>query len=329
MASGDLGKAVEALHEAAVLWRELGNLPMLTDTLSNFSIHYFVLADFEKSLQSSDEAVKISESIGNVWGEAYGRFIVSYVLAERGEWGQALRSSEKCLGLADQAGFVPPQCIVQAQMAFIYAEAGAFEQAFIRGRAAVEVAERLYPVWQAFAHAMLARCRLAASEVDAAQVLIDQAIRELKTTDPLSGMTTPSIRVNQAWVSLASGDNDGAIAACESLRHYRRGGVRSYLTDELLIRGLASLAIGDDASAKPQLEAAVAEAREIGCRRTLWKVLLALSQLEARSDHAEKAEELRGQAAEEVSFIAAHIDDEDVRRSFLGKSEVRKVLGGG
>lgn len=328
LSAADLEKSGKALEEAAGLWREIGNLPMLTDTLSNFAIQYFVQSDFAGSLRAADEAVKISESIGNLWGEAYGRFILSYVLAESGEWGLALRRSEECLALADQAGFVPPQCIVQAQVAFIHAEAGDSQQALSRANAAAEVAERLYPAWQSFAHAVLARCRLLADDLEGARRTMDLAIGELKPADPLAAMTTPSIRVSQAMILSAAGDHPGAIAACDALRPYRQGGVRTYLADELLARGQARAAMDDDVAARKHFEAAAAEAREVRCRRSLWKALLALSELEQRSDQAVHAEEYRKEAAEHVNFIAEHIDDQDSRRTFLSQNQVRKAIDG-
>jgi len=326
MGVGDLENAGNSLEEAASVWRELGNLPMLTDTLSNFSIHYFGLGDFDESLRSADEAQTISKSIGNVWGEAYGRFIVSYVLAERGEWGMALRSAEECLELADQAGFIPPQCVVQAQVAFIYSEAGATEQAIARARMAAEVAERLYPVWRSFAHAILARCRLAASDLEGARQTINEAIADLRPGDPLAAISSVLVRLIEAQVALASGDYTRVMTACDSLRRFREGGVKSYLTDELLMRGLASSAMGDDATARVQIEAAVAEGQAVGCRRSLWKALIAWSELEARRGHPQQAQELRAQAVEELSFIADHLEIEELKRSFLTQTLVRKAM---
>lgn len=327
MAVGEIAKSGESLDEAALIWRELGNLPMLTDTLSNFSLHFFALSDFDRSIESAQEAQKISESIGNVWGEAYGRFVLCYVFAETGEWSKALRKAEECLGLAEQAGFIPPQCIVQAQMAFIYSEAGDAGNATSRARASAEVAERLYPSWRSFAHAILARCRLTVSDHEGARQTIDQAIAEFKPADPLGAITVVSVRMNEAEVSLASGDHARVMTACDSLRRYREGGARSYLTDELRLRGLACLAMGDEVSARAHLEAAVTEGRAIVGRRSLWKALLGLSELEARSGHPEKAEELRIESAEQVEFIADHIEAEELRRSFLSLSQVRKAMG--
>jgi tetratricopeptide (TPR) repeat protein len=325
MSAAELDKSGQSLEEAEALWRELGNLPMLTDTLSNFSMYYYTLGKFDESLQAANEAQSISESIGNLWGESYARFIMCFVLAEQGEWSGGLRRGEECLDLADQAGFIPPQCIVQAQMAFILAEAGAPDLALVRANAAVEVAERLYVAWHSFAYSNLARCQLAASDVHGAQRSMEKAIAALTPSDPIGALTFPALRVNQAQVLLALGDYAGVISACDELHNYREQGVRSYLTDEHLLRGVAQLEMGDETSARSYFERAVAEAREVACRRTLWKALLALSELETRSGNTARAEDLRGQAEGVVDFIVEHLDDEHLKGAFLGLSEVRKV----
>lgn len=325
MSAGALDKSGAALEEAATLWRELGNLPMLTDTLSNFSTYYYSLGRFDESLQAADEAQRISESIGNLWGEAYGRFIVSFVLSETGEWSRGLKSGEECLDLADQAGFIPPQCVVQAQMAFILAEAGAGDLALVRAKAAVEVAERLYPAWRSFAYSNLARCQLAVSDLDGAKQSVDRAIAALTPSDPIGAMTYAALRVNQARVLLAVGDHAGVFSACDELDNYRKHGVRSYLTDEHLLRGLARTEMGDKASARSHFEQAVAEGQAVTCRRSLWKALLALSELEADSGNAATAEDLRAQAGAIVDFILQHLTDEGLKRAFLSLSDVQKV----
>jgi tetratricopeptide (TPR) repeat protein len=326
VAVGAMEKAGSSLAEADSLWREIGNLPMLTDTLSNFSLYYFALSDFERSLDAAQEAQSVSASIGNVWGESYGRFIVGYVLGERGYWSKGLSVSQACLDLAKQAGFIPPQCIVQAQMAFIYSEAGAIALAMARAQAAVDFAERLYPSWRSFAHGILARCYIAASDYEGARREIDQAIAAFKPADPLAAITVISVRVNEARISLALGDHARAEAACDSLQHFRDNGVRSYLTDELLVRGLAALAMGDDHAGRAQLQAAVSEGRAIQCRRSLWRALLAMSELEARSDHPGEAQRLRSEAADCVTFIADHIQTEELKRSFLAQPDVKKAM---
>ena len=326
MSAGDLENAGRSLEEAAALWRELGNLPMLTDTLTNFSIYYFALGDTERSLKSAEEAQQISLSIGNLWGQAYGRFILSHALGELGEWGQALRKAEECLELANQAGFVPPQCIVRAQMASIYADQGAIEHALGLANAAREVAQRLYPKWQAYAAAVVARVQLAAGEVDRAAVTINEAVASLKPGDPLAAVTEVSIRLIEALISIACRDYARVGSACDSLKRFRDGGARSYLADEMLMRGLAASAMKDLDTARRYLEAAQAEAQSNMSRRILWRIMLALADLEVDAGRPLEAEAIRQQAAEHVGFIADHIQDDERRRSFLSQDLVRQAL---
>jgi hypothetical protein len=92
------------------------------------------------------------------------------------------------------------------------------------------------------------------------------------------------------------------------------------------MRGLAASAMKDPDSARKYLEAAQAEAQRNMSRRILWRILLALADLEADAGRPLEAEAIRQQAAEHVGFIADHIEDDERRRSFLSQDLVRQAL---
>ena len=71
-------------------------------------------------------------------------------------------------------------------------------------------------------------------------------------------------------------------------------------------------------------EEARAEAEAIGSRRGLWPILYALSQLE---DDPAEAARLHKAAREILEYIADHIDQVDLRASFLGLPDAQTVLG--
>jgi hypothetical protein len=91
------------------------------------------------------------------------------------------------------------------------------------------------------------------------------------------------------------------------------------------MQGQAALGLRREEEARDCYLESLAEAEAIGSRRVQWRVLLALSQIEP--DPAE-AERLRGQARHVVDTIAEHIDQEDLRRSFLNLPDVRLLFGG-
>jgi hypothetical protein len=85
----------------------------------------------------------------------------------------------------------------------------------------------------------------------------------------------------------------------------------------LCLKGRSLLALDRPEEARSALLQARAEAEAIGSRRSLWPVLVALSQLEQSRGDAAQAEEHRRWAREIVEFIAGHISSPELRVSFL------------
>ena len=67
------------------LWRELGNLPMLSDSLTVSSHVCAGLGEYDQAVAFSEEAFQISQSINNLYGQSYSRDMVGYVHWERGQ----------------------------------------------------------------------------------------------------------------------------------------------------------------------------------------------------------------------------------------------------
>jgi hypothetical protein len=91
----------------------------------------------------------------------------------------------------------------------------------------------------------------------------------------------------------------------------------------LYLQGQALRGLKQDQAARDRLLEARAEAEAIGSRRTLWRILYGLSQLEANPVQAAR---LRQQAQEIVEYIADHLHQAPLRASFLDLPDVRAVL---
>ena len=68
MRGGRIDQARAALHEASEIWRDLGNLPMLADSLGSAGASHCFFGEYERAIAVSGEALQISESINNTWG---------------------------------------------------------------------------------------------------------------------------------------------------------------------------------------------------------------------------------------------------------------------
>jgi hypothetical protein len=118
-------------------------------------------------------------------------------------------------------------------------------------------------------------------------------------------------------------DYERCVAVTDELTaRLARHGMRIFLSEALWLRGEALLGLGQEEAARDALSQARAEAEAIGSRRTLWRILHALSRIE---EDPTEAERLRQAAREIVRYIVAHIDEVDLRASFLSLPDVRAV----
>ena len=130
--------------------------------------------------------------------------------------------------------------------------------------------------------------------------------------------------IAEAELRLKQGDDRQALEVTDDLlARLRRYGVRSQLPYVFLLRGRASMGLGEPESARSWWMEAVAEAKAMGSRRILWRILYALSQIEPEPSQAEC---LLNGARDVLKYIVDHIDQAELRESFLNQPDVRAVL---
>src|SRR5690349_19970706 len=95
--------ATQTIENARDLWRELHNLPMLADNLASSAEHYYLLGHLDKALELAQEALRISQSIGNLWGQSYSLMVISFVYVERAQFSTVFRTARECIQLGEQA----------------------------------------------------------------------------------------------------------------------------------------------------------------------------------------------------------------------------------
>jgi len=320
--SGRLDQAKVALHEARDIWRELDNLPMLANSLSTLCAISVFAGEYEQALPFSQEAYQISESIGNRWGQSHSRYKVGYAFWELGQPEQAIAMMEDSLHLSEVSGFIFPQAITRVDLALLYGELGAIERGMETVRMALVVTETKVPFVHGLAMAALTHLHLLNGNLTEAEAVLDQS-KEALTMEGYPAFSM-SIHVTDGELALRQGDYERAVTMTDAvLAELHQFGMRSYIPTVLYIQAQALLGQGQNEAALKRLREAHAEAEAIGSRRMLWQILFALSKLE--TDPTE-AETLRQQAREIVEYITDHIDQDDLRRSFLNLPDVRAVL---
>jgi tetratricopeptide (TPR) repeat protein len=117
-----VGRREEALAvslESQQLWREMNNLPMLADNLTNLAEYYYITGEFERSFESAQEANRISRETNSLWGEAYSLHSIGTYYVERGEIDQGLHAFEESFSRSKSARFAAGVVMSQIMQAWI------------------------------------------------------------------------------------------------------------------------------------------------------------------------------------------------------------------
>ena len=317
-----LEQAKQALSEAGSLWRELDNLPMLTDSMSMACSAHIFAGEYDLAIALSDEAFQISESSNNLWGQSFSRLMVCLAYWELGQPNQALAMANESVRLGKLAGFVASQVLAGGNRAGIYGHLGAIEQGLEMAQQAVTVAETQFPHFRCHPLGVLAQLHLMAGNLSEAEALVEDGRQDRY----IDAHPTWNMRMHmaEAELTLKQGDYEQTITVTDRwLPKLRQNRLRTYLPVMLRLKSHAQLALGQVEIARDSL----LEAREIveatGSQAMLWPILFELSQLETDST---EAQQLQRQAREIVEAIAAHISDPDLEESFLNLPSVRKLF---
>jgi len=328
VATGGLGASRASLKEARTLWRELGNLPMLSENLASSASVARLVGNDRDALALAEEAHGIAQDIGNLWGQAYSLMNIYGIYLDRGELGRAMATMRECIAIAEPAGFIPPQATTRADLASVHAYLGDLEGAQELVRVALDVAREKQPIALPWVMGAKSELHLLAGELDEAEAAVGGSQVEL-LPEPLQSAASIHVALVRGRIALARGDQARAVEIADTiLERLRRLEVRQFAADVLLLKGRSLASAGKTDEAERVLGEARAEAERLECRRILWEVLWALSEILDVQGTPEAATELRAESRRLVEGIAESVDEEDLRSGFLGRSDVRVVLSG-
>jgi hypothetical protein len=328
-ATGQMERAFEMLAEARALWRELNNLPMLADSLASTADNRYLSGDYALAIQFAEEALRVSRSIENLWGQAYSQWIRAYIHWEHGEPGSVIEVFERTLPLGESIGFAFALSAMRNDLGWIYGSMGLVDRGLELLRTAHAAAESA-PIFRAWTLANLARLHVRRGSLAEAEA----ALREAEAAhhpDDFSSYAPMFVALGRGELALARQEHARVIELMhEFIARLRKYGVRPALPDALLLKGKALLAQNRMDEAREALTRSRAEAEALGSRRALWPALAALADPrldrgEAGRGNATEAQTLRQQAREIIHYIADH-SPPDLRASFLNLPEVRAVL---
>ncbi len=322
---GDFARGLACLQEANTLWRELDNLPMLADNLSSAANYLIYPGDFDAVLQLSDEAYRLTDKIGNLWGKSFSLMSVGLAHVERGEFALGIQKMRECITVGDQAGFLAPHLDTQLDLGRAYAWLGDAQHALAVGAKTLRDLEA-FPIGLPACYAGLVEFHVAAGDLASAQAALQNA---RVTLAQANGLLVYQLYVERAALLLADahGDWETVRALCaEFISQMETLHVRLYLADAWLYRARALFQLGDSAAAFEAVEKAEQVARELGSRRMRWQILALRAEMEIQRGDVALAKELRDEARGLLDFIVEHTP-EDLRAGFLGRKDVREIMG--
>jgi DNA-binding SARP family transcriptional activator/tetratricopeptide (TPR) repeat protein len=273
---GRTEKARALFAEAATLWRKLGNLPMLTDSLIGACGAAVVDGGFDDALALFEEAMSLAETTGGTWVRAGCRHNVGLALAQRGEVARAIDEMEEGLRLSEEASFLSPLVVIRTDLARLYDALGAPERAMEQAQMALETAETQVPILRHYPLAVIAHLCLELGRLAQAESVVKQM-----QMDPHAGALGifATLRLQaEAELALAHGKYHRAAAlADEAAEAARTGGGRAFLPAALDLEARTWLGLRQPEKASDSWLAAKEEAERQGSGLPLCRLLLELS----------------------------------------------------
>lgn len=322
MFNDQIPQGQRALADVMDLWREQGNLPMLTDTLNSAGFYALATGNYSEGIERAREGGRISHEIGNLWGESFSAEAVGILSLLLGRTADAAAALDLAIRIGAQADYLDAQLTGYTFLAYLYVTMGAPGQA-------IDFLERVLPQfpeqgdWIGGAYGVLAWAKAAVGDFTAAESVLERA-------RPLipEGFESPTPLV-VAMAELEVAQRAGRLSQLPSLavelnRRSMEAKVNPFVVLVLYYRASALRQQRDIEGAYALLK----EARALGeAHQTaifLWRVLAALAEVEVARGNANAARDIRQRACETVQIIADHAPA-DLRRTFLAQRAVQEL----
>ncbi len=301
-------EADKKMEEGALLWRELDNIPMLSNHLNTSLFQLFWTGKNENVIHVADEAYQISASIKEAWNQASARNFQSLVWLDYGEIDNALAALQESIRLAAQGNPVY-EIWYRAMLCQAYGELGAVDIGMDEYRAH-RVSNRDIPHTPSRTSTLVAYSlfEMVSNQLDAAAATLAECLPDAPPWECLLLLAKCRLALARADFSAASSLADSALQLAQDCKLGR------YLPEALFLKGKLLFLCNEIKEAKIILEQARTEAKRLGSRRLLWQIFVTLADLE--SDE-ELALGIKAEAREIVQYIADHITSKDLRESFL------------
>jgi tetratricopeptide (TPR) repeat protein len=327
---GDLNKARQCRLEAAQLWQEFHNQPMLVENIVGMAVLSYLQGEYKEALALGHKGYQISQEIGNLGGQGNSGITLALTYTQLGEFSEALQSLDAAVPLADRGGLEGNGMSVPGLHAWICACCGKEEQARALIHEAFGRASAQFPLQQLYLHSVWMRVELLPGRTGEAERIAREG-KVKPDVEHFDRMFPGSARIPYlaaAELALAQGDYVLALQILTELfAHLEQRGISVDRALVLWHKGQALTGLNRQDEAREVWGAAQAEAEARQERPLLWRILMSLAEIARARGNTDEAARLGEQARGVVEYIAEHAPAQ-YRESFLYQAKVRQGMNG-
>lgn len=328
--TGQWEKGRDNLTLALGLWRELDNMPLLSETYGRMSFTDWYLANYDQALSHSAAGVDIARKSHNAEAHSVSLSSSAPILFDRGELQQALEAMEEAVALGHSIGGVTAIAGTQAELGYLKAWLGdpSNEGLALATQAHEWVSQRMAQI-TGFALVPLARIHLLQGEIDQAQAAIDRliSVRHQQQSVGFIAHVWIGCSVVSSEAALREGKPQEALAIARSAREdMEAAGLRYFLPDLQLLEAQALFDLGRTVEGTAALWAAEQSAQSIGSRRSLWEIYAVWAAAEAAQGNDEAANAYGQAAWQVIETMVATLESPAYRASLRRQVVARRPV---
>lgn len=327
---GHVREAQEYLQAALADFRALDLKPMISDALGTMAYHAYMRGEPAHARAFAEEGRSISRAIENPWGFLYNQMFCVFLLdLEGGHLDRVLEESEPFLKLASQPGYpyFAVMCYSILTQAYLQLSQPARAEAWAAKVTGEFGTDRESPLamWARWLEATILVQR---GELEQAHALLEPLMEGKRF--PLGPLDFTGW-LGQTLAELALGEKrwDEGLELCDRLlgefeREEQMGfaaGMWYWRAEIHQARGDVQVALQDALRARELLERAEH-------RILLWRSEGLLARIYGAQGNDTESLNARARAGVFINYIAEH-SPADLRESFVGSAEVRRVMGRG
>ena len=319
-------KGIILLEEAKTLARETGNKLAESLSLRELAWHYKDKGDFPLAKERLTRSTELMEEIREPYSLVVRYFLNSIVLAELGEYEEAIRYAEKGLEMGREYE-VPPASWILNTLGWMYYQLGDVVLAVKCCNDCLEFArkqgKKLAMGGIPYSLMVLGTIYLEQLDYEKAEEYLDEAIRlhHLHAGPPGEYSRLRSI-INLRMCELMShkGDYDQAFEKLgTTLDMFSRAGAKKYLAQCLKLKSEILTKKGNMDEGIRLMNEALNLAKEMNSPFLLWKIHYSLGSLYDENLEKEKANEHYRATKTLMEETASKISDESLRNTLLSK----------